>query len=128
MTAYLLRNLCIFACALSLSVLFSSKCLASSGTNRIKVVSVPRGAKVAKAQLGADGTIHVLVDAKDGPRYVKSTDAGVTFSAPMTIVDDASQKPGLKFHGEDLAVGKDGRVHVAMANNAWKLKLPEVEW
>lgn len=128
MTAYLFRNLRMWVSALSLSVLFNVESQASSTTNRIKVVGIPGGAKVVKAQLGADGTIHVLVDTKDGPRYVKSTDAGVTFSAPMTIVDDASQKPGLKFHGEDLAVGKDGRVHVAMANNAWKLKLPEVEW
>jgi hypothetical protein len=25
-------------------------------------------------------------------------------------------------------VGKDGRVHMAMSNNAWKLKLPQEEW
>src|SRR5213080_2503881 len=101
---------------------------ASERANRVNVIRVPGDDKVVKAHLGADGAIHLLLDAEDGPRYVKSTDAGVTFSAPMTIVDAASQKPGLKFQGEDLAVGKDGRVHVAMSNNAWKLKLPEVEW
>jgi len=101
---------------------------ASERANRVNVIRVPGDDKVVKAQLGADGTLHLLLDAENGPRYVKSTDAGVTFSAPMTIVDAASQKPGLKFQGEDLAVGKDGRVHVAMSNNAWKLKLPEEEW
>src|SRR5216117_4202323 len=101
---------------------------ASDRVNRVNVIRVPDKAKVVKAQVGADGTIHLLLDAEDGPRYVKSTDAGVTFSAPITIVDAASQKPGLKFQGEDLAVGKDGRAHVAMSNNAWKLKLPEEEW
>jgi len=101
---------------------------ASERANRVNVIRVPGDVKVVKAQLGADGTIHLLLDAENGPRYVKSTDAGVTFSAPMTIVDAASQKPGLKFQGEDLAVGKDGRVHVGMSNNAWKLKLPEEEW
>jgi len=59
---------------------------------------------------------------------VKSSDSGVSFGAPMEIVDAASQKTGLKFQGEDLAIGRDGRVHVAMANNAWKLKLPQEEW
>ncbi len=101
---------------------------ASDRVNRVNVIRVPDKAKVVKAQVGADGTIHLLLDAEDGPRYVKSTDAGVTFSTPMTIVDDASQKPGLKFQGEDLATGKEGRVHVALSNNAWKLKLPEEEW
>jgi hypothetical protein len=43
-------------------------------------------------------------------------------------VDAAARKPGLKFSTWDLALGKDGRVHVAMGNNAWKLKLPKEEW
>lgn len=95
---------------------------------RVKTMRVPGDAKVVKAQIGTDGAIHLLLDSEDGPRYIKSTDAGVSFSAPMAIIDAASQKPGLKFHSEDLAIGKDGRVHVAMANNAWKLKLPQEEW
>jgi hypothetical protein len=101
---------------------------ANDMADRIKPIRIPGGYKIVKAQLGADGAIHVLLDAEDGPRYVKSTDAGVTFSTPMSIVGVASQKPGLRFQGEDLAVGKDGRVHVAMSNNAWKLKLPQEEW
>jgi hypothetical protein len=101
---------------------------ASEAASRVKVIRVPGDAKVVKAKLGADGTIHVLLDTEDGPRYVKSTDRGMTFSAPITVVDAASQKSGLKFQGEDLAVGKDGRVHVAMSNNAWNLKLPQEEW
>jgi len=100
----------------------------SERANRVNAIRVTGNAKVVKAQLGADDAIHLLLDAEDGPRYMKSTDAGVSFSAPMTIVDATLQKPGLKFQGEDLAVGKDGRVHVAMSNNAWKLKLPEAEW
>jgi len=117
---------CVGFISLLLSTVFISH--ANERTNRVNVIRVPGEAKMVKAQLGTDDTIHLLLDAEDGPRYVKSTDAGVTFSAPMTIVDAASKKPGLKFQGEDLAVGKDGRVHVAMSNNAWKLKLPEEEW
>jgi len=101
---------------------------AGQATTRVKAIQIPGVARVVRAQIGGDETIHVLFDADDGPRYVRSTDAGVTFSEPMTIVDAASQKPGLTFQGEDLAIGKDGRVHVAMANNAWKLKLPQEEW
>lgn len=102
--------------------------LSAEQANRIKTVRVPGDAKVVKAQIDRSGTIHVLLDSDDGPRYVKSTDAGGSFSPPMPVVDAASQAPGLKFHGEDLAVGKDGRLHVAMANNAWKLKLAQEEW
>lgn len=96
--------------------------------NRVKATRIPGISKVVKAQLGADETIHVLFNSEDGPRYVSSRDAGVTFSQSITIVDAGSRKPGLEFQGEDLAIGKDGRVHVAMSNNAWKLKLPQEEW
>lgn len=96
--------------------------------DRVSVNRVPDASKVFKAQRGTDGTIHLLFDADDGPRYVKSKDDGITFSAPIPVVDSAAQKPGLKFSAWDLAVGKDGRVHVAMGNNAWKLKLPTNEW
>lgn len=99
----------------------------TAGEARVKTVRVAGVSKVVKARTGADGTIHLLFDADDGPGYVVSKDAGKTFSAPLGIMDAASKKPGLVFHGEDLAIGKDGRVHVAMANNAWKLKLPQDE-
>jgi len=122
------RNLCVRFALLSLTFVGVAAGHAGERVNRVNVIRVPGDSKVVKAQLGADGAIHLLLDAEDGPRYVKSTDAGVTFGAPMTMVDAASQKAGLKFQGEDLAVGKDSRVHVAMSNNAWKLKLPEEEW
>ena len=101
---------------------------AGEAANRVSAIRVPGDGKALKAQLGADGTIHLLLDTPDGPRYVKSSNGGTTFSAPIAIVDAASQKPGLKFSAADLAVGHDGRVHVAMANNAWKLKLPKDQW
>src|SRR5204863_314514 len=96
--------------------------------NRVNVIRVPGAGKVLKAERGTEGTIHLLVDARDGPEYLKSKDEGRSFSSPIAIVDTAAQKPGLKFSGWDMAVGKDGRVHVAMGNNAWKLKLPQEEW
>ena len=115
-------------CCLSFLSLSLALATAVHAGERVNTIRVPGDAKVVKAQIGTDGAIHLLLDSEDGPRYVKSTDTGVTFSAPMASVDAASQKPGLKFHSEDLAIGKDGRVHVAMANNAWKLKLPQEEW
>ena len=35
---------------------------------------------------------------------------------------------GLEYSAWDMAVGKGGRVHVAMGTNAWKLKLPKDDW
>ncbi len=101
---------------------------AEETTDRVSSIQVPGTSKVFKAQSGADGTIHLLFDAADGPQYMKSRDGGLTFSSPISVVDKAAQKPGLKFSAWDFTVAKDGRVHVAMGNNAWKLKLPKDEW
>lgn len=101
---------------------------AGERTERVSVIRVPAAGQSVKARLGVDGAIHLLCDSTEGPRYVKSQDDGRTFSQPLAIVDAASQKPGLLFQAADLAIGQDGRVHVAMGNNAWKLKLPQEEW
>ena len=106
-------------------------CLVSfrlTAADRVSAIHVPLSGQAMKAQCGADGTIHVLLQSANGPEYAKSQDQGATFSTPIPILDAAAQKPGLEFQGEDLAIGKDGRVLVAMSNNAWKLKLPEEEW
>jgi hypothetical protein len=113
---------------MSLSVLFFVTAHASDKASRVSAIYVPGAGQVLKAQLDANGTIHLLIDSPNGPQYVKSTDGGINFTTAMAVVDPALPKPGLKFSGADLAVGKDGRVHVAMSNNAWKLKLPQEEW
>ena len=114
--------------AASLLVVGTFTSPAAEPAGRVSVIRVPGVTNAVKAQCGADGTIHLLFGAEDGPRYVRSQDGGITFSPPMTVVDAAARKPGLKFSAEDLAVGPDGSVHVALSNNAWKLKLPEEEW
>jgi hypothetical protein len=96
--------------------------------NRVSAIRVPGAPRIIKAHAGADGTFHLLFDGDDGPFYCRSEDAGRTFGPKMPIVDAASKKPGLEFSAWDLALGKNGRVHVAMGNNAWKLKLPQEEW
>jgi len=96
--------------------------------SRVQIVTAPGISRVAKAQADAAGTIHLLFDSERGPRYANSHDGGVTFGAPIEIVDAAARRPGLSFTIEDLAVAPDGRVHVALSSNAWKLKLPEDEW
>ncbi len=101
---------------------------AVENANRVSTVRVPGSVKVIKAQAGANGMIHLIGDTDSGPQYLKSQDGGLTFSAPIAVVDAASQKPGLKFSAWDLAVGGDGSVHVALGTNAWQLKLPKEEW
>lgn len=111
--------------ALSVGILPAT---AEDSALRVSTVRIPGTMKMIKAQRGADGAIHVVGESDAGPQYVMSRDGGVTFSAPLAMVDSAARKPGLKFTVWDLAVAHDGRVHVALGTNAWQLKLPRDEW
>ena len=97
-----------FAVIVLLSLISVSHAI--EATNRVTVIRVSGGGHPLKAQLGADGTIHLLLDSTNGPLYMKSQDGGVSFIDPVAVVDAAAQKPGLKFDGADLAVSREGRV------------------
>jgi hypothetical protein len=96
--------------------------------DKARCVPVPDGGQPVVAKTDAQGTIHLLFNSVDGPRYTKSTDHGRTFSVAIPVVERASHTPGLKFSAWDMAVGPGGCVHVALGTNAWKLKLPKDEW
>ena len=114
---------------LALGVIFAVAIAArAADADRVSTARVPAGLRPIKAQAGPEGGIHVLADSDGGPKYVLSRDGGRTFSAPIAVVDAAAQRPGLKFTIMDLAVGADGRVHVAMMSNGWQLKTPKSEW
>lgn len=101
---------------------------AADDAARVQALRVPGGLLILKAELALDGSIHVLVDSKSGPQHVMTRDQGATFSKPISVVDDAARRPGLEFGVWDAAIGRDGRLHVALGTNAWKLKLPKEEW
>lgn len=95
---------------------------------RVTVVSTGGKGQPTVARIDRSGTMHVISDAPDGPWYCRSTDGGKTFTRPLAVVNSAVRRPGLVFTTFDLAIGQAGRLHVALATNAWKLKLPQSEW
>ena len=101
---------------------------ADDGASKVRTVSVPDGGKPVVARTDKEGTIHLLYDSNDGPKYTKSSDGGLTFGSPISVVGEGPRMKGLEYSAWDMAVGKGGRIHVAMGTNAWKLKLPQVDW
>lgn len=92
----------------------------------LALVLVPNGGQAVAADITEGGTIHLLYNSGDIPYYVKSSDAGTSFSSPIAVVDKASRKPGLVFSGMSMAMGKGNSVYVAMITNNWQTKLPDV--
>jgi hypothetical protein len=113
---------------LSVLLLHHFEARAQSLSGRVVTVATGGQGKPTVARIDSEGTIHVLSDATDGPWYTKSTDGGTTFSTPMAVVDSRARQPGLEFTVFDAAISKGNRLHVAMATNAWKLKLPQGAW
>jgi hypothetical protein len=110
-----------------LSITLAGQSLHAAPT-KVTTVPVPAGGQAMAARTDAQGTIHLVFDTPDGPQYARSEDNGKTLSEPIPLVDQASRKPGLEFGTWDMAVTAEGAVHVALGNNAWKLKLPQDVW
>lgn len=106
----------------------ANQCAIDAATPRVKVVAAPSGTRPLAAKCDDSGTIHLVADSSEGPQYFSSTNDGTSFSKPSLLVDADSRKPGLEFIVWDLAVTANGNVHIALGNNAWKLKLPKNEW
>ena len=101
---------------------------ADDRSDKVALFAVPDGGRPVVARTDKAGVIHLLYDSEDGPRYGKSSDGGRTFAPPISVVGEGARTAGLEYSAWDMAVGKGGRVHVAMGTNAWKLKLPQEEW
>jgi hypothetical protein len=101
---------------------------ADDGVGKVTTVPVPGGGQPVVAKTDAEGTIHLLYDSKGGPQYARSTDGGLTFGPAIPVVGGGAHPAGLEYSACDMAIGKGGRIHVAMSTNAWKLKLPREEW
>ena len=101
---------------------------AADGIGKVTTVPVPGGVQPVVAKTDTEGTIHLLCNSKDGPKYLKSADDGRTFDVAIPVESGGPRATGLDYSAWDIAVGAGGRIHVAMGTNAWKLKLPREEW
>ncbi len=95
---------------------------------RARVVQTPEDGQPIVARTDDQGSIHLLFQTSNGPRYICSRNGGKSFESSIPVVQGAAHKPGLEFQGWDMAIGAKGSVHVALGTNAWKLKLPKPEW
>ena len=86
-------------------------------TSPVRLYRVPTGGIQPQIALGRNGTLHLLYytgEARDGNLfYVRSSDGGATFSPALGVNRNGSAIAAGTIRGAQLALGKDGRVHVA---------------
>ena len=112
--------------AFSIAVLF---CLFLSAADLdVKTMRLPEGGVQPQLVVDAQGVIHVVYLAGEAPKsdvyYIRSTDHGRSFSQPLRV----NSQPGSaiasgSIRGAQIAVGRNGRVHVAW--NGSSVALPK---
>src|SRR4029077_1170284 len=74
------------------------------------------------------GAIHLAFVSGQDVYYAKSTNNGASFSPPWRANSEpGSSHPPNMYRGPDLALGRNGRVHVIWYVNAWQRHLPPEE-
>jgi hypothetical protein len=99
-------------------VLLAAPAIAFASDPAVTVRRVPDGGLEPRAAIDSRGTLH-LIYFKGDPRhgdvfYVRSTDAGVHFSKPLRVNNEAESAliiGGVR--GPQIAIGKNDHVHVA---------------
>lgn len=95
----------------------------------VRVIHSPGDGAVPDAEVDANGAIHMAYVVGEDVFYVSSTNAGKSFIAPIRVnADPGTAHPANMFRGPDVAVGKNGRVHVIWYVNAYQRKLPQDQW
>lgn len=98
------------------------------GGERVKILNTPGGGEVPDAEIDDSGAIHVVYVKGENAFYAKSVD-GESFAEPLRINSELNTvHPANMFRGPDVAVGKDGRVHVIWYVNAYQRKRPQDDW
>jgi hypothetical protein len=129
---------CRAHCVVKTLIILSALIAATLGTLGYAPGSAPRAVSIVRVPNGGiqpqvverDGVVHLLYfsgDAKNGDLfYVRSSDYGATFTAPMRVNHQSGSAIAVgNIRGAQLALGANGRVHVAW-NGAYQEDIPGV--
>ena len=94
----------------------------------VQSISLPAGAMAPDARVDSSGAIHVAYVAGENVFYIKSSDNGKSFTSPVRVNSEPDSSHAGMFRGPELAIGKNGRVHIIWYGNGYQRKLPKDDW
>ncbi len=107
----------LFAIVAQLPPLKAPAVVPKPASASVTIVRVPNGGIQPQIAVGVDGRVHLVYfrgDERGGDLFYASSDDGEHFSKPLRVNShDASAVAIGSIRGAQLALGKDGRVHVA---------------
>lgn len=103
-------------------IVISSPGISADLNRRVEVLRTPDGGIQPQAAVDTKGTLHLIYFKGDPGRgdifYVHSSDDGKTFSRPLRVNSQIGSAIALgTIRGAQIAIGKNGRVHVAWNGN-----------
>ena len=106
------------AAAFGVMLVAAGSPVSGHGVPAVKRIPVPHDGIAPQAVVDGGGTIHLVyykgAAAHGDLFYVKSSDQGASFSAPVAVnTQSGSAVAAGAIRGAQIAVGADGRVHVA---------------
>ena len=113
---------------LTLTLVAAAGPLQADAAGGVKVIQTPNGGIVPDAEVDGRGVIHLVYVSGEDVYYVTSSDRGETFSPPIRVNSEPGTAYGGRYRGPDVAVGKNGQVHVVWYTNAYQRKLPKDQW
>lgn len=95
----------------------------------VQAVPTPDGGQVPDAEIDDRGIIHLAYVKGGNVYYVRSDDEAKAFTKPLRVNTEANSilAPNM-YRGPDLALGRQGQVHVIWYNNAYQRGLPHDQW
>lgn len=106
--------------AFSIVLLLTSAAFAANTNSsaRVSMMRVPNGGIQPQVVVDSAGTVHLLYFAGEPKAgdlfYVHSSDGGAKFSAPIRVNSEPGSAIALgTIRGGQMAIGKNGRIHVA---------------
>ena len=107
------RRQATLACAAAFTA-FASE----TGLDKVRLLRVPEGGLQPQAMLDDRGVLHLIYFSGDPSKgdvfYAQSTNNGAAFSSPLRVNSQPGSAIALgTIRGAQLAIGKNGRVHVA---------------
>lgn len=110
----------------SLALLWTASSLAAG---EVRVIAPPNQGAVPDAEVDGRGVIHLVYVSGENVDYVRSENSGRSFTSPVRVNSESGTvHPAHMFRGPDVAIGRDGMVHVVWYSNAYQRKLPKEQW
>ena len=103
----------LFLILISTFIFFGSDAQSINVNSTVNIIQAPAGSLVPDVFMDNNGVLHMVYAKNQNAYYIRSTDNGSTFTAPVKVNSSGSVEDKMGERGPKISVGSDGVIHVA---------------